>query len=621
MRKKPQSRYGLLLFVGLGVTLTAQVLVYLSTIDMTIGVAPLFGRQPETPASLRQDLRVAVLNSEMSSKIDGQDPQSYFDLARKWQALLTNAGIANQLVSDHDLEKGIGVSFDVLVLPAAVCLSETQKEVILGSLEAGMGVVAGGAIGARNEQCEWQGLDFVSEFSGLRSPEVLPTGAEGYAMVRGGRFYSNQAPTGYNLPLPSQEVVVGNAADPDMYLSDRRTRPVNGPLTEGSALATSGTRGRGRYVWFGFRESIPGFSSADHEALDGYLQAAVHWTGVQPIAVLGDWPGRNTSAVVLAQNVQDNGASVRPSVAFLVENRAPATFFVTPASAEANTAALVEGGDLIEIAATDAESQPLVGQSATTQTERIQNIKAGVERALPGRTVRGFRPPQELVDQATVGALEASGLEYYYDGVAASHATPRSLAHPTQDWLYVDTHSFMRLSRAGSDDFEALVSYEGETAWGDDFVNHFLEDYDRTASLGGAYTLLFHNDLLGAPENLPALERVIRRIRQGRVWMTTAANLADWRARRSNVSVETRYVSGSRIRLAVTNRGAKPLDEATVNVYLPFRPEAVRVIPAVLRSGLPETHLLDDSDVLSLEFPSIKAQSSYVLLIALDEQL
>ena len=40
----------------------------------------------------------------------------------------------------------------------------------------------------------------------------------------------------------------------------------------------------------------------------------------------------------------------------------------------------------------------------------------------------------------------------------------------------------------------------------------------------------------------------------------------------------------------------------------------------MLRSGLPETHLLDDSDVLSLEFPVVNPQSSHVLLIALDEE-
>jgi hypothetical protein len=79
-------------------------------------------------------------------------------------------------------------------------------------------------------------------------------------------------------------------------------------------------------------------------------------------------------------------------------------------------------------------------------------------------------------------------------------------------------------------------------------------------------------------------------------------------------------INRRRIRLAITNRGVDPVNEASILLQLPFRPRKVRLVPAVHGRQLPSFRMIEGQESMRLDFPEVPGQTSYVFLVALDEE-
>ncbi|MFN7924699.1 MAG: hypothetical protein U0Q16_31645, partial [Bryobacteraceae bacterium] len=156
--------------------------------------------------------------------------------------------------------------------------------------------------------------------------------------------------------------------------------------------------------------------------------------------------------------------------------------------------------------------------------------------------------------------------------------------------------------------------------WDKDLGNGFLREFQHAMKLGGLYTMLFHSDLLGAPENIHIVENVIESIRTKPAWIASGAELSEWWLNRGRLSAVCRMVNRHRVRIAITNRGENAVNGASVVVQLPYRPGQIRLIPAVHGRQLPAYRMLDGQEAMQLDFPSIPGRSSHIYLVSLNEQ-
>jgi hypothetical protein len=588
--------------------------IFFTILDKTIGPVQNLWRPAAAP------IKVALLRSVTSSLLSEPNPEDYFDTERQWEIVLNEAGIGFRVIGDEDLTPALSSTANVLVLPSAVCVSDAQRAAIKALAQQGMGMVASGALGARNANCSWKGWDTLTAVTGIKDPDTVSMQQDTYAGLRGGQFYSEMIPAGYRLSVPPQELILGTIKAPDLFWSDGRLRPARGDSADSVALGTHAIYGKSRVVWFGFKETLPDSSGKDQRiALNRYLTAAVRWVGRQPLAAFGNWPGHRRGAVMIAESVQD-AEEARPAAEMFRQEKIPATFFIASAQAQAAPGAMNRLRETGEIASAGDTELAFAEQDLDRQTARLRTARKSLERLGSPRVV-GFDPPQQVWDSSTVTALEQSGYSYYFDHSAFERAVPELMVMPqAKTFPPVDPVELARISAMAASDIEVISHYRGPKPYRDDLVEGFLQDFRMSEYLGGLYTLSFRSDLLGTADNLHIVQAAIKQFKDDRAWIASGEGLTTWWSQRDKVRVESRAISATRIRLSVSNRSSAPMLDASVYVYLPHRPKAVRIQPSLLNRVVPRTEIMNGiDDVLRLDFSKLNAESGYVCVIVLDE--
>jgi hypothetical protein len=592
--------------------IAVETFVFGAVIDRTIGSLstlriPGFGQGEH-----QGKFRAAILRSQAAAKLNAQ-PADYYEIARHWEDVLTHDEVETRVIGDDELATLPHSAADVLVLPAAACLGEPQRKAILSWIGAGRGLVASGALGVRDANCAWKGWEFLESVTGLEDATSGTPEEDAYVAFRGDSFYSAGMPAGSAIDLPRQEMVWGKSSSPHGYWSDRRLRPAHpsGEMNAGS-LAVDHRRGAARIVWFGFSEMVAGARSQSRDQLDHYQSSAVRWVGKQSLAFLGSWPGQAQAAAIVAEEIVDEAQQGEPLAKVAARLKVPITFVMSADAYRKNPAAAMRLEAAGELATSGDTAEPFAGSSLASLAGRLQRARA----AWPSL---GFAPPQRSASPLAWQAAQAARFGYYLDSDAPAGSTPSIAEMPDSTWLGIRKSYIARIPNLGTDDFEVLASYRGRNPNAAAAAQGFDRDLELNLYLGGVFTANLRSDLFGRAESSEASGALLRKLKSGPLWTTTAQELANWWIRRDRVRVQSRLISERRIRLAMSNRGRDELRDASVYVQLPFRPASIRLIPVVIGKELPRAVLVPGKDQLRLDFGRLRPESSQVILIALNE--
>ena len=227
-----------------------------------------------------------------------------------------------------------------------------------------------------------------------------------------------------------------------------------------------------------------------------------------------------------------------------------ATFFLDNRTASQSPDLVRTLASLGEIAsagdtpATFAEQDPARQARALTEARRRLQTDVSI-------TPAGFAPPDSLWDQGTVAALHNAGFAYYLDRASASRAVPALIAAPEVSFLPVRQIPLARIEAPFADDFDAMAEAPDR-----DPAERLWNDYQLVEHTGGAYTLSFRTDLLGAPENAGSLRSLLHNLKSRGAWSATGSEMADWWVRHDRVQTAVHQVNDQRIKLAVSNTGS-----------------------------------------------------------------
>jgi len=284
---------------------------------------------PPRPAVLAlpaSETRVAVLRSDYSARFLASG-EAYSLHADYWIQLLGSLGIEHEIISDQQLEGDL-TPYHTVVLPAAICLSNKQKNNIRDFLRDGKGVLATWATGTRDERGAWKGWEFLIELTGAVSFEIKDRPPPWYVSFYAGTPLSAGAPAAARVQLASPERVEATSLSVGAYWSDFSLFPVDPALPEthlGAALHHQ--RGGGRVVWFGFLENSVVGGGPDKAILDAALANAIHWTSQGVVLEVTSWPAPYSSAVVFSLNVENRSENARYAAQRLLRGHAPGTCY------------------------------------------------------------------------------------------------------------------------------------------------------------------------------------------------------------------------------------------------------------------------------------------------------
>ncbi len=486
------------------------------------------------------------------------DPRYHSDLNERWGALLVDigAGIAHvRGAAALDSLDGDGL----LVVAAAVCLDDDERDAIRRHVDRGGHLIATWALGVRDAECEWDGFRFLKDMTGVEAAGTLAGRPPTYLTIPYGSVLSAGLPPGLRVELKTEPWVTVRAASSSVFWTDWALNPLSAPGggAAGAAIART-TEAGSRIVWFGWRMDVAA-TERDRELLERMAQNSALWAAGHIVADVNPWPEGHRSAMSVTQDAEHSFRNSRRLAERFAAIDVPVTFFVVsqlaldyPELADV----LASAG---EVATHSVDHRQVAGRLWSGQLAGLRQARIDVE-GWAGTPPVGFRPPREVFDQYTLEAWRRSGGRYLAGSNYARMAAP----------AIFDTRAgpMVVLPRVVDDDYAVMVT-RGETS-PDSLRATFLASLEKTRWLGGLDLLTVHTQLIDSYSRVDAVEAAVRAAQAtGDVWIAQASDIADWWLMRSGLRLRVRERVDRSAVLSIANHGPNAVSSAWLQVYLP----------------------------------------------------
>jgi peptidoglycan/xylan/chitin deacetylase (PgdA/CDA1 family) len=514
--------------------------------------------------------RVAILRSDYTSGFL-HSSMNYNAHVDYWRNLAQRVNVPSLVITDPMLENGLQ-SFDVLVLPSAISLSEKERSSIRAFLAAGGGVIATWATGAHDETGAWKGADFLLELTGADSLNFTERPPPWFVSFPSGKPTTAGAPGGFRVQVDSPERLEAKRLEVDGYWSDVNLFPVDAKLPanfEGALLHNS--VGRGRVVWYGFQENAAVAGGDDKRMLDATLVDSLAWAGKRTLCAVDPWPAPYSAAAIFVCDVEDEFYNAAYSASALQKAQEKGTFFCVANMVKDDPDLIAKLKDAGEVASHGDLHNRFGPRRVLSQIAHLENSKWRLWQ-LGGGWVQGFHPPFDDFGDRTMEALAASHFRYILigaEGNTGSNGVLPEILRISQSlgWFHRDM-KLVSMTRTVDDDlhFSPLGIVGLDPTW---IVQRALGDFEIIHALGGMYLFCFHSQGFSAPEYVGIFPDLINEFHRSGTWIATAEGVAEWWELRSHVAVSLSNNQADGLRLVVKYTGAKPLGHVALSVFLP----------------------------------------------------
>ncbi len=528
------------------------------------------------------------------------DTSYYSSLVARWDGLLSDAGAVVGHVSDIDALDLVDRS-DLLVIPAAVCLTDAERDAIRRRADTGGHLLATWALGARDAECEWTGYEFLRRLARVGAAGTMEGRPPTYVTVPHGNALAAGLPPGARIELKSEPWVAVRSSSTSAFWSDRSLNPLAAP--EGGAAGAAfahRTSGGSRFVWFGYRLDVAA-RSTDQRLVDRLAQNGALWGAGHTTAEVDPWPDGYHAAMAVTEDVEHSFKNSQRLAERMKAIDAPITFFVVTQLALAYpelAGSLAAAG---ELGSHSVDHRQIAGRSWIMQLSNATQARADIQQwaAVPAL---GLRPPRELFDIATLETWRRSGGTY----VAASNDA-RSVV---PEIFEVSAGRIVVLPRVVDDDYTVMIIRHEMSK--DSVSAALLGGLEKVRSLGGLNLLTVHSQLVDSDRRVDAVEAAVAAARRtGDVWIATAGDIADWWLNRSLIELHARERDDRSVILTVHNSGSEPLAAVWLHLHLP-EARSTYAAPEI-GDVIPESHFIPGG--LRVRLPLLRPNETVTVLL------
>jgi len=591
--------------VGIGIVACAlAALGYLVLLQARIGSFAFGG---SGKSSVDKHIKVALLDSNATrgymAGLSGASPGGYDRILKAWEGLLTEAGAEWHRVAAKELARGLGPS-TVLVLPAAGALADETVGAVEAFLSRGGGVVATWQLALRNQAGRWRGFDLLARWLSFEPASWEGKETPRYLTLRAGGPLTAGIDAGARLALHGfDQPLLGVLPDPAALWTDWAMNPVR---VEGRPLGaiTTARFGRGRLVWFAFPVTLVGQGDRDQRILRRLVKNAIYWAGRRPLVHLLEWPEAAPAAAVFAMDTEHKFSNAARVARLFDKALAPVTFFCLSDLALSHSAVLRELLRVGEIGSHTDDHKPLAGLSLTEQVAHLEKSRRDLE-ALSGQPVRGFRSPEEKIDENTIRALRQAG--YWY--LAGDPQKPAAVPSLRRD----GGRPLMIVPRVPLDDYDMIAG--GENTEPARVAGKLEAEFDRVRNFGGLYFLSFHTEWLAQERYLPVLGETVRYARANGAWLATFGDLYRWWVARDGIRVALGPVGPKRLELRITNEGVAQVRGVSLAIHLGQGVSQVGITPDKIPAPQVSYELEREGEALIIELSVVAPGESEVYFI------
>ena len=578
--RSPLKRVGIYLLLFFAVGMGGGVLIYV--INMQLAGWSVAGRSFLFSGSSTTSAQIVLYESESTRRFFSSVGANYEVLLQPWRVFAKAKGL--ELKEIKSLENVSPVSADVLVLPSAVALDDTERAAIQRYQREGGSLLFTWAAGTRDGAGQWRGWDFLKQIAGVSDATELPRDTSRdhlFSVGEGPLTLGLDAGTRIRLGrLAESPVVFRGGAVAALAASVKGDGPAV-DTKEGLLVFQEPVFGdkTSRLVLMGAAETSWEYQPDDMHAL---MFGALEWLARQPVVVRSNWPNGLASAYTTGIDVDSGFSDALRMGSVLKSAGFKASYYVLGSSAKTDPMSVRNVHTSFEVGYRSDPVTPFKGQPADVQLRRAQSMVEDMSVALgnPARRPLGLSAAADTLDDTTAQALYGAGIRYYLsNGRETKSSLPffRAVKGELAGERFVGLPQTVRPGSA-----LLTVAPDGgaplENAWAQDFLT--------VKTLGGVGVLSLTTQEPGSALDL-VFPRFLGQLKghANAVWITDAAGIAKWWSSREQFQIRVRP-SASRYELDVSVVGAEPFDNGALIVSLARKGQ----LPTLrgLKLGMPE---------------------------------
>lgn len=472
------------------------------------------------PTPMANGIRAAILVEPENIRVS--PPGEYDGALARWRELLSAIGV--RMVAPDQA--------DVLIAPQARCLGPIHRRIIQAHLARGGGLITTGAMGAFDGQCKPLSDTLLASLLGIGRGAIkqAPRRVDDahYAVLLGESVLGAHMPPGARIEFKPAGQIVFFSPTREIFYADYLRAPLNAGRPFFDAAALRAAVGPGRVIAFGFSpDDLVGEWSLDIGRI--VVSNAVQWAAGHTVFQLAPWPNGKKAAAVMAIDVEADYQNAREALDALAEYNLPGTAFIVGSLAEADPETTRRLVATMEIGTHTQRHLPLDTLTDVGQADELATSKRVAER-LSGRSVLGFRPPEERFTPATLQIWADLGGRYVFASNNGRAAGPEIIP------LLPD--SIVLLGRVSEDDYEILSR---ENIRDRSKMSHLLvQQVGESVAYRGLYMFSYHSHMMSQKELTPVLKELADKLRRTPdVWSATAGDVAEWWRVRAAMRITT----------------------------------------------------------------------------------
>jgi peptidoglycan/xylan/chitin deacetylase (PgdA/CDA1 family) len=513
-----------------------------------------------------------------------------------WHDAAPRLGIAWQETTLAQLDKLPARS--ILVLASTVALDEAERAAVDRFVGRGGALLATWATGARGNDSEWLGYDFLTKYFGVEiKSEFAPEAVDWFLLPDGETPITTALPAALRIPLTKvDEHPLRAIAQLGVARYGDWSRQSAAPDLGYDAIAIE-ERAGSRRAWVGFPETS---WSASQSMIDTTLRGILNWLRREPEVAKGAWPAEYEAAILLEMDAEQGFGNSELFARHLEDHGMAGTFYCL-------TAVMTQFPDVVrglekrhEMAYHGDVHDGFKGQPLREQEARMARMIAAANTVLAdGSKSIGFRAPFELSDRATEIAARRAGLKYFAaDGNAFEYALP---GFSDAETTLANEDRLILLPRAWLDDMNLIDSKATPDTYAQLFKT-MVSDTLRMRSFG-LLSVHSQNYTVDGPlfRAVPVLLDQINTHRD-KLWVATGSDIERWWRNRDRLTytIERKSSSAVVIQLHV----AHPLEKS---IRLDLYPPAEDVAPSIGASDVKGLDLVRSNPLQwSLVLPALE---------------
>lgn len=517
---------------------------------------------PPTQAAVLEDLLQVALFYSRPSAAFFPDPEYYPNLVNHWETLIEQSGGRVSRIESIEEVSKLG-SDQVLLVPSAVCMTNSEATALRQHAERGGGLVMTWAVGARDSTCAWLGWDTAARLTGADGIREIEQREAIYFAVPAGTPLSPGFAPGTRVELHYESQLAAAATGTRVYWSDwaLNSAPAEHTVDWNAAAITNITDAGGRIVWFGFRMGH-GATTQDETRIATLLVNGLRWAAGIPTAEIALWPHAARSALMITEDVESHFDNAIALAAVARHKSSPMTFFVVSQLAQEFPDVADSIRDTGEIGSQTSDHSVIAGLSYSDQHSRLSRSRSEI-RDWSGDSVFGLHPPEERIDEKTLQAWREIGGEYIVAVNDSRSGSPEVFQTPAGQ--------IVLLPRIIKDDYNVFVQESALRSR--HLTDAYLRGMAKVHAIGGLAIVSLRTQVGGEPGRVKVIEDVIDSARiQSDWWITTGHDAATWWLTRRDTGVQLKRRAAGSIEIEVTAPSSHMLTSAWLNLLLPGDP-------------------------------------------------